>query len=252
MKYPLLKRMCMRALCSISVVGFSLLSSVSVADEASYSFAPAPANLSGNLNKNKIGLDAATVQVDGASNVSATTFRYLSKSGRRLAHSHNKSLAGINYYLTTMESPDFDRAMAFGFGFDGIRGYDNGSAFIFGTGMDLQGFSASTAYERTDIINMIMHMDFGVQYHWRLGPHATVVPWGKFSYLHADATILLTSQVPNGLGGSDSYSDTLDASSNFTAIACGTDILYRGYSIGAMYQQGDHASVAKLSLSMGF
>jgi len=243
-KYSLLRSIC--------VVGLSLFGSLSFADDASFSFAPAPANLSGDINRNKIGIDVVTVQVEGASDITATTFRYLSKNGKELPDSEKRSVAGLNYYFTAMDSPDFDSAMAFGFGFDGVSGSPSGGAFIFGTGMDLQSFSASTAYSSMDMLSMILHLDVGAQSHIRLGPDTTLVPWGKYSLLYANTTIFLETQVPSVGGGTYTYFDTIDSTSTYGSLSYGLDMLYRGFSLGAMYQQGEKASVAKFSISTDF
>lgn len=244
-RYPLLSCIC--------VVGFSLVSSFSFAADASFSFAPAPANLSGDINKNKIGLDVVTVQIDGASDLTATTFRYLSKTGRELPDSDKKRVAALNYYLTSIDSPDFDSAMAFGFGFDGISGSPTGSAIIFGMGMDMQSFSSETATSSLELLSLVTHLDIGLQNHYRVGENSTFVPWAKASYFYTSTSVTVGYDVPYVFGGGTYRSYSYDTiTSSFASLSYGMDFLYRGYSLGAMYQQGDNSSITKFSVSMDF
>jgi len=244
-KYRYLKKI-------ILAVGFSIFSSNSFADDAAFIFTPAPANLSGDLNRNKVGLDVATVQINGAANVSASTFRYISKRGRNHLADHKKSLESVNYYITNMASDDFDGGLAFGFGFDGITGSASGSAFVFGTGIDLQSISRSTTNSSTSIMNLIMHLDLGAQHHVRVQPGISVVPWSKVSYLYSDSTRYTETQIPDNIGASKSYHDSRDVNASFAALSYGIDFLIHGYSIGAMYQQGENAAVTKISVSADF
>ena len=232
------------------VTGFvcSMASTSAFAADASFSFSPAPANLAGDLSKDKLGLDVVTIQVDGASDITATTFRYLSKKSTGLPDSDKKSVAGLNYYLTTMSSADFDSALAFGFSFDGVGGSPRGSAFIFGMGMDMQTFSTSTAASSVDVLSLVTHLDLGVQNHFVLGPDLTMVPWGKYSYFYANSTAYIEYQDPF-LG---TVSTSSDSTASFGALSYGFDVLFHGFSLGAMYQQGDNSSITKFSISTDF
>jgi len=222
----------------IAVYGSNVL-----AADASFSFAPAPANLSGNINKDKLGIDVVNVEIEGGSSISATTFRYLFKRGQENPQNDKKSIQGFSFYFTSMESDAFDSANAMGMEFDGVGGSATGAAFIFSSGADLQFFSTSFASVTTDIMNLLWHIDFGLQDHLVLGPNLSLVPWGKYSYYNVSSSISVETP----------YSfNYYDSNTNFSSLSYGFDMMFNGFSLGAMYQQADNASLTKLSFSFDF
>jgi len=231
-----------RSTICVGVLWFVFSSSVFGAD-ASFSFAPAPANLSGKLNASKLGVDVVNVSIDGGSSISATTFRYLHKSGQEKEQSDKKSVQGFSFYLTTMQSDLFDSASALGMQFDGVSGSSSGAAFIFSTGADIQMFSTTYGIATTDIVSLLWHLDLGLQTHMVLGPNLTLIPWGKFAYYNVNTTVSVETPY--------SY-DFYDSNTNFSSMSYGADLMLNGFSLGAMYQQADGASVTKFSVSYDF
>ena len=225
----------------------SMLSHSVLAADSSFSFAPAPANLAGDLNANKIGIDVVNVSIDGASDVTATTYRYMAKRSHETHDSVRKSVEGFSFYLTTMDADGFDSAYTLGLEFDGVSGSTNGSAFIFSTGSDIQSFTSSDANSSTDILTLIFHLDVGVQQHMIMGKDFTLVPWGKFSYFNVESTVTTESNI----GGFYNY-DSTNVSNNYSSMSYGLDVIFSGFSLGAMYQQGDNASITKFSISTDF
>lgn len=206
-------------------------------DEPSFSFGPAPANLSKTEGALSLGLNIVNVDIDNSDGLTATTLSISSKTSVK-----NNSSNKFTFYYLTIDSDLYDSGVGFGLEFSRSMGSPNGLAGIVGIRMDVQNYYLAG---NTDwMIEVATYaFDLGVQNHSRISDSFMVIPWAKYSYVSGYSTI-------SGCDPTCAPDEQVDL--QYSALSFGMDAVFNDISLGAMYQSSQSSTVTSLSLSYDF